>query len=251
MNKKPKILLYDIETTPNLAYVWGKWQQDVIAYEEEWHILSFAYKWLGQKKVYCRSLRDYNDKPGSDKLLVKDLWKLFEKADILIAHNGDAFDQKKSNARFVFWKMRPPSPYRTIDTLKIARKYFKFNSNKLNDLAKILNIGSKVKHIGFDLWLGCMQNKAAAWKIMVKYNKHDVTLLELVYLRLRVWAEHTPSIAAFNRPDACPTCGSTRPLKSNGWRYMKTRRHRKYKCMDCGKYCTDTTADKGFKRTKK
>jgi len=250
VGKKPKILLYDIETTPNLAYVWGKWQQDVIAYDEEWHMLSYAYKWLGEKKVYCNSLPDYKDKAGSDKSLVKSLWKFHDEADIIIAHNGDAFDQKKSNARFLYWNLKRPSPYKSIDTLKVARKYFKFNSNKLDDLAKILSIGSKVKHTGFELWLGCMQNKAASWKTMVKYNKQDVKLLEEVYLRLRPWMNNHPNVAALNKPEACPYCGSSK-LIYKGWKYLTTRRYRRYLCKTCHGYSSDVTMDNHFKRQRK
>ena len=44
--------------------------------------------------------------------------------------------------------MPPPSPYKTIDTLKIARKYFGFNSSKLDDLGRVLGAGEKVRHGG-------------------------------------------------------------------------------------------------------
>lgn len=250
VNKKPRILLYDIETAPNLAYVWGKYQQDVIAYEEEWYMLSFAYKWFDGRRIYCHTINEFSDRPGSDKSLVKKLWKLFDEADIIIAHNGDAFDNKKSNARFLYWNMKPPSPYKTIDTLKIARRYFKFNSNRLDDLAKILRLGQKVKHAGFDLWLGCMQGDESAWKTMIKYNKHDVNLLEKIYMRLRAWTDNHPNVSALDRPDACPACGSS-SLESKGWKYMKTRRYRQYKCRNCGKWCSDVTMDYKFKKNKK
>ena len=36
---KAKILYYDIETAPNLSYVWGQYEQNVIAHVSEWHML--------------------------------------------------------------------------------------------------------------------------------------------------------------------------------------------------------------------
>ena len=30
-----KVLFFDIETAPNLSYVWGQWQQDVIDHAQE------------------------------------------------------------------------------------------------------------------------------------------------------------------------------------------------------------------------
>ena len=38
-----KILFYDLETSPNVSYTWGKWEQNVIAFKKEWELLSFAY----------------------------------------------------------------------------------------------------------------------------------------------------------------------------------------------------------------
>jgi len=243
---KPKVLIYDIENTPNLGYVWGKWQQDVLAYEKESYMLSFAYKWQGERKVRCLSLLDFNDRPGCDKGLVKALWALFDEADVVIAHNGDKFDQKKTNARFAVHGLKPPSPYKSIDTLKVARKYFKFNSNKLDDLGRVLKVGRKIKHQGIALWLDCMAGKRAAWKIMIKYNKMDVVLLEKVYLRLRAWIDNHPNIARVNRPDACPKCGSGQ-FKSHGWRYTKTRRYRRFRCLSCQGFFKGSI-DAGFKR---
>ena len=52
---KIRIGVVDIETFPNRAYVWGKYEQDVIAFEREGFLASFAYKTLGEKKVYAYS----------------------------------------------------------------------------------------------------------------------------------------------------------------------------------------------------
>src|ERR1700719_3656227 len=118
-------------------------------------MLSFAYKIAGEKKVHTRCLADY---PGykknteDDKALVTDLWTIFDQADIQIGHNADKFDIKKSNARFLMHKLNPPSPYKTVDTLKIARRAFKLDSNKLDDLGYYLGLGRKLPHTGFHLW---------------------------------------------------------------------------------------------------
>ena len=134
---KARILLYDIETSPNLAWVWGKYEQNVIEYDREWHMLCFAYKWLGDRTTHVLSLPDfktYKRDPEDDKELVAALYALFDEADVVIAHNGDSFDQKKAHARFVYHNMTPPAPYKQIDTKKVAKRYFNFDSNKLDDL---------------------------------------------------------------------------------------------------------------------
>src|ERR1700688_2985826 len=177
--KKARILLYDIETAPNLAYVWGKYEQNVLEYQREWSLLCFSYKWLGEKTTKCVSLLDFTDAGSNrrDEYVVKALWDLLNQADIVIAHNGDQFDNKKMNARFITLGMNPVAPYRSIDTKKVAKQYFNFNGNSLNDLSRTFKIGKKLPGMSFDVWLGCMKYDKASWKKMIKYNKHDVNLL--------------------------------------------------------------------------
>jgi uncharacterized protein YprB with RNaseH-like and TPR domain len=242
-NKAPKILLFDIETAPNLSYVWGHYEQNVIAHEQESYMLSFAYKWLGDKTVTVRSLPDYKRyKPGDtdDKELVKDLWNLLDQADIVIAHNGDKFDILKANTRFIYHDMEPPQFYRTVDTLKIARNQFKFNSNKLDDLGRYLGVGRKVPHTGASLWFGCMSGDKASWDTMCKYNKQDVSLLERVYLKLRPWAPRHPNLNVFagkTSDTSCTKCGSSKVIK-RGFAYTDVSRAQRYFCNDCRGYST-------------
>lgn len=225
---KPKILLYDLETTPNLSFTWGKYEQDVIAFQEEWKLLSFAAKWL-DGKVFVKGTDEY-----SEKQLVKELWNLFNEADIIIAHNGNKFDKRKANAKFIQFGFNPPEPYKTIDTLLIARKHFAFNSNKLNDLGILLEIGEKVKHTGFDLWLGCMKNDPKSWALMKKYNKQDVLLLERVYLKLRPWIDNHPNLSVLtDLPNGCPNCASPN-LQRRGFGITRTGKYQRYQCLDCG-----------------
>lgn len=224
---KAKILLFDIETTPNIAYTWEKWETNVIAFKEYWKLLCFGYKWLGGK-TKVKALKDYKEKD-----LVMELWKLFDEADVLVAHNGNNFDIKKANALFLKYNIKPPSPYKKLDTLQVARRYFKFDSNKLNDLGEYLDLGKKINTGGFDLWLGCMNNDKKAWKKMIQYNKQDVELLEKVYLRMRPFIETHPNIALMEGELlACPNCGSTN-INRRGYRYSRVNKFARWRCMDC------------------
>lgn len=232
-----KILLFDIETSPLISYTWGIWEQDVIEVKEEWYILSFGYKWLGDKQTYVKCLPDYplyKREKNNDRMLVQDLWKLFDEADILIAHNGDQFDVKKVQARFVQHKLKPPTPFKTIDTKKVAKKYFKFDSNKLDHLGQYLKIGRKVKHEGFSLWLGCMYGDMNAWKKMCTYNKQDVVLLEQVYLKLRGWMTNHPEAGRWG---TCSNCDSEH-FQKHGHSFSKGKngyiKYTRLQCQDCG-----------------
>ena len=229
---KPKILFFDIETAPNLAYVWGKYDQDVIAFKSEWHLLSVAYKWQGESKIHCITIKGQD---GSDKKLAKKLRDLFNEADVVIAHNGDAFDIKKARARFAFHNIKPPSYFATVDTYKIAKRYFNFNSNRLNDLGIYFKLGEKVKHTGFDLWLGCLKDKKESWELLEKYNKQDVALLEKVYNKLLPWVEKHPNIALLKDRPGCPKCGSKKVVK-DGVRANSMTLQQQWYCNACTGY---------------
>lgn len=173
---KQKVLIYDVETTPSIGYFWrGKYQQDIIKEIKHYQILCFSYKWLNQKKVSFKIRGSDQD----DKNLCIELHKILSKADVVVAHNGDSFDNKVVKTRMIFHKLIPLKIMATVDTKRVAKHMFGFNSNSLNDIGEYLGLGSKHAHSGFQLWLDCMNNKKKAWVEMVKYNKQDVVLLEI------------------------------------------------------------------------
>jgi uncharacterized protein YprB with RNaseH-like and TPR domain len=207
-------------------------------------MLSFAYKWAHEDDYHVRGLPDYAEHFKQDKecdqKLVTELWELFNQADVIVGHNGDAFDIKKSNARFIIHKLRPPSSYKTIDTLKVARRYFKFTSNRLNDLGQYLGIGVKLPHTGSHLWFSCMEGDPESWELMKKYNVQDVRLLEKVYYELRPWIVNHPNLHLYNEEHgiACPKCGSFNLVKKGFTYTLKTKRQQ-YRCGDCGGWSSE------------
>ncbi len=230
-----RVLLFDCETSANLSYTWGKYEQNVIAFEQEWIILSIAYKWLDEDEIHVHALPDfplYKKDKDSDKELVGKLWEVMNEADVIIGHNARKFDVKKANSRFVINGYGPPSPAKVVDTLCMARKYFGFNSNKLNDLGQTLGLGEKVETGGFKLWRSCMAGDLKAYKLMKKYNAQDVALLEKVYLKLRTWDTGHPNLGILNEEDACHKCGSMNTQK-RGYSYTKLCRYQRIFCMDC------------------
>lgn len=226
------ILLFDIETSPNLAYVWGKYEQDAIDFKEEWQLLCFAFKWFGEKTINVVAQPDFRS--NREESVVKRLHQLFNQADVVVAHNGRSFDIKKANAKFIEFGLTPPKAFDVIDTRQLASRHFKFNSNKLDDLGKLLGLGRKQETGGFDLWLGCMANDKSAWDKMKRYNKQDVALLEKVYLALRAWDKTPPNMALMkDKPKSCPCCGSDKVHKS-GTRALRTRLAQRMRCGQCG-----------------
>lgn len=238
--KKPKILIYDIETAPNLAYVWGKWQQDVIAYAKERELLSIAWKWVGEDKVFCTT----KERARNDKALTILAAKLLSEADIVIAHNGDSFDRKIIKARMIYWGLPPLKINCSVDTKKVAKTYFQFNGNGLNDLCTFLKIGKKAKNPGFDMWLGCMKGNKKSWNYMAHYNKQDVVLLDKLYHKFLPWIENHPNIAKLLNPkkkhnpytsESCPRCCSIKIAKAGLAARVASIKQR-WKCNSCGSH---------------
>jgi len=240
MNDKPRILLFDVENAPNTAYIWGLWQETTSAemVDMPWFMLCWAAKFLGEKEIYSSALiafsKNYKRDKEDDKLILQKLWKLLDEADIVIGHNCKNFDIRKANARFVMNNMPPPSPYKAIDTLIEARKYFFFTSNKLNDLGKYLKVGQKVETGGFKLWKQCMMGDIKAWEKMVRYCKNDVVLLEKIYLKLRPFMTTHPNLNIYvnNSNPQCPKCSSNH-VKKEGFSYTNVAKYQQYSCKDC------------------
>lgn len=245
-----RILLFDIETTPLIGTAWQKYDTDLLWMMQDWYMLCFAYKWLDERKTHVIAQPDFKTyRAGSpnDYFVVKRLHELFSEADIIIAHNGNAFDVRKAMARFIYHRLGPPAPSLQVDTLKMARKYFSFTSNKLDDLGEYLSLGRKL-HTDKDLWRSCMNGDMKAWKRMKRYNQQDVRLLERVYLTLLPYDSGHPNRANIEgRPEACPRCGVEGQMWAAGFRISKTARYQRFQCKNCASYVSMRIADKGEK----
>lgn len=235
---KARILVYDIETSPLVAYTWGTWQTDVIEVIEDYQILTVAWQWVGEKKVHVKGQDDFKGyKPGvnNDTEIVKLLHSLYDEADAVVAHNGDRFDQKKSLARMLIRGLKPPSPYKQIDTKKIAKRVGAFTSNKLKDLANDMNVAQKGDSGGFETWKGCLEGKKKAWKQMKKYNKQDIPPLMDLYLKFRPWDNNAvPLNVIEDKPWACPKCAVGTMHKGTKYRATNNKLYQYYRCSHCG-----------------
>jgi len=229
----PRILTLDIENRPNLAYTWGLFDQSIGLTQlvEPVEMISFAAKWHGDKKVLFYST--YHD---SKPVMLRAAHELLSEADIVVGYNSKSFDVKHLNREFILADMDPPAPYAQVDLLQVARKNFKFASNKLDHVASELGLGGKTSHNGFQLWLDCMAGKASAWKLMRQYNKQDVVLTEKLYDKLLPWIQPHPHLGLYTGDlDACGNCGGT-DLRPDGKAYTTTGVYQRFQCRGCAKY---------------
>lgn len=227
-----RILTIDIETMPHLGWVWDLWNQNVAIKQvkEIGRVTCFAAKWLHDDKVIYHS--DFHDGHAN---MIKEAHKLLSEADIIITYNGKAFDVRHLNREFLLQDLGPPAPYQHIDLYQVVKRQFKFASNKLDFIAQQLEIGSKVKHAGFDLWIDCMNGLIDAWTKMREYNIQDVVLTEELYQILLPWISNHPNINLFTEEDVegCTRCGSM-DFQERGTYENSFAVYKRYWCKQCG-----------------
>lgn len=240
MQKKAKILIWDIETSHDIVATFGLYN-DSIPPENimlEWYVICASWKWLGEDEIHSVSVMDDGMLDDDTNVLLK-MAEVLEEADMVVAHNGDRFDIKKINTRGIFHGMSPFSKKLSVDTLKVAKRHFKFTSNRLDYIAQYLGVGSKMS-TSKGLWLRVLTGDTDAIKEMVEYNKVDVDILEKVYLKLRPWMDNHPSVRllAGDTTPSCTACGSVN-IQWRGWMKTRTSHKHRYQCQECGKWDHD------------
>lgn len=231
---KPKRLFYDIETSYNIVKSWrigfniNLNMEDII---QERAIITIAYKWEGEEDVTVLSW----DK-GCDKKIIKDFVKVMAEADELVGHNVDRYDTKFIMARALKHNISVLPKYQSTDTLKLAKKHFMLNSNKLDYIAQYLGIGSKTKHRGMEMWDDIiLRNDPKALEEMIEYNVQDVFLTEQVYHKLMEYSLPKVNHASKQTGDkhTCPQCGSNHAELHKTYISGTGTKTRLMNCLNC------------------
>lgn len=254
MSKKPRILLWDVETSlmdlhlESFTLKTPDYQSHK-SIVNDWHMISIAWKELGKKQINAVSLLDdakrFKTNPRDDRHIVETTANVLRNVDIIIGHNQAAFDVKKLNARLIYHKLPPIDMPLQVDTLKEARSIAKFTSNRLDYLAQHLGFEGKIESEG--LWRTINKGNGdkdaiQAIKKMVRYNKQDVKILEYVYLALRPYMKKHVNLNIFNTESrlagkqvapVCGNCGS-KDLVKNGVRPTLSGLKQKWSCKSCG-----------------
>ena len=228
--------------------MWGLWGQDISISQliASSYVMCWSAKWYKKDHVYFGST--HNDIYCN----LDSIFDLLDEADVVCHYNGTKFDIPTLNKEFLLKGWNPPSTYKQIDLLKTARKQFKFPSNKLDYIAKALNVGKKLQHNkGHQLWIDCLNGDKNAWETMEEYNKQDVLLLEKVYDKLLPWIPNHPNVLLYGDGSSagCPTCGST-DLHKRGFSYTPSGKFQRYRCNSCGSWHRDTKSLFTVKMTK-
>lgn len=181
-------LYFDLETSPNIALTWRVGYKINLDHDnilKERAIICIAYKWENGP-VKCLTW----DKEQNDRAALAAFVEEANQADEIIAHNGDRFDLPWLRTRCLYHDIPMMPSYKSVDTLQWARRKFYFNSNRLDYLGKFMGFGGKIK-TEFGLWKRILlDNDEKAMKLMVKYAKRDVQMLQDVHKKLADYVPH-------------------------------------------------------------
>lgn len=245
-----KILIWDIEMSGHTAHVWGTGDQYVRTEQllNDKFILSIAYRWYGEKEIHTLSCNKTELAKRDDSRIVKKFSRVLQEADWNVYHNGDSFDIKEFNTKILKHELPPISPKQSIDTCKMARKYFRFNTNKLDDICQELGIGQKIS-TNLQLWLNIVHLRdMKSMERMVEYNIHDVKITTDLFERILPYLELSKQLfpapeELFNLDElqnltdseVCNNCGFTGEHKTTS-KYVTASGSLRYyyKCGSCG-----------------
>lgn len=241
---QPRILVLDIETTPAQVYVWGLFKQDIGLSQiiEPTRVMSFVAKWVGQDGAIFVGEDQFTHRE-----VIERAFELLDAADAVVTFNGDSFDIPHLNREFLEEGLGRPAPFQSIDLYKVVKKHHRFLSSKLAWITERLELSGKMKHSGFDLWVGCLNKEPWAWAEMREYNLRDVLTTEELYHALLVWIDNHPNLNLFRKPGlkpVCPRCGED-ALQKRGTRKTKVSSFARYHCQACGSWSSTGKRSQG------
>jgi hypothetical protein len=188
---RPQILYLDVEASLTELYgsfglkVRGEYLNPKLV-EHPFYIICWSAMWMGENKIISGCVSPENALIWRDKEIITPLVELMDRADIVAGHGMDAFDVKVINTRILLNDLSQPDDYKTIDTLKIARKKFMLESNTLDYILHVLGLRPK-DDMKIEDWIAITQGDKKTLKKMLRYNRNDVRQGAKVLDALKGW----------------------------------------------------------------
>lgn len=239
-----KVILWDTEVSTAIVKGYGnKWDFKYVQEVRPQELMSYSYKELGGEVKFVH-IHEFD----TQKEFVQSLADILNTADISVAHNGINFDDKMANTFFLRHGVDKPSPRKSVDTLRVARRKFKFPSNSLGDLGEYLGIGEKVSVGYMELEERFLRGEPEAIRRMKEYNNQDVELLEKIYKKFLPYIDNHPNMGLYIREEGvCPRCGK-KDLIRRGTGYRVAGAVHQWSCRSCKSWAYDRVVSE--KKTK-
>ncbi len=264
-NVTAKVLTLDIERVPGRASVrhrglaitgdfWdlGGWKHtigrrihadDVI----EWpRTICAAWKWYDNPDVHFAAEWEVGGYDG----FMRRLWDVVDTCDVIVGHNMAGFDERHLLGGWAEMGLPAPSPYKIIDTLKVARGRFSMESNTLDALAKRLGVDAKTDKYDVTTAKAAVAGDRDAQAKLSEYNRGDIIASEALFDRPRPYAKGIPHLGMWtDDPLACPNCGAT--MRLTGKRvHANVQAYEALTCPTCGAHARGTTTLKNPSKTR-
>lgn len=213
----------------------------------EWpRTICAAARWYGEDEVMFAAEWEV----GGYDAFMREVWSWVDDADILVGHNMDAFDQKHLMGGWAEMGLPAPSPYKVIDTLKIARRSFAMESNTLDALAKRLGVDAKTDKYDARIAKAAVEGDKEAQETLASYNRGDIIASEALFDRLRPYARNLPHMGMWvDDENACPSCGHTM-VATGKTVHANVQAYDGMRCEACGAHGRGTTKLKNPTRTR-
>lgn len=239
---KPKILFYDIETTPLQAWLWRPGKQVVNSSQlvegmDTYDVICICYEWLDSND---RGKLAWNYRTQDSKKMVTDFTAICDTADIIIGKNNKRFDDKHMNTlRLKHGLAGRPDLLLKVDDLETQmRRHFYLPSYKLDYFSQVLGFGGKDKMF-FQDWIDIMdqtENGDKAFKKMIRYCSKDVHDTKLIWKHCERHIQPKLNRSALLCKLVCKVCGSRRLRKNGYYTSAAGVRYTQYFCNDHNGY---------------
>jgi hypothetical protein len=198
----------------------------------EWpRTICAAWKWVGKKQTYFAAEWD----PAGREQMLRTIWDAYDEADVVVGHNIKGFDTKKLKSEWLILGLKPPRPYRQVDTLTVARREFGMESNTLDALCVRLGIQGKEGRYNAQVANRACAGSKAAQAELRRYNKYDVLATEALYGVLRGWDSTHPHMGLYSGVErSCYACGSENLVATGETTKTPRTAYATFQCQDCG-----------------
>jgi hypothetical protein len=185
------ILYIDLEVSFTEVYNYGlKVPSKYISPENlihPYYIIGWSASYMHETKIYHDVISPQDAIKWSDAVILPRLFELMQSADIIAGHNVDSYDIKRANTRFFVNGMGAVTDKKTLDTLKIARRKFAFESNRLSYICEVLGLRGKDDITRAD-WLAVLTGDAKVIKKIERYNINDVRIGKNVLKKMQAYS---------------------------------------------------------------
>ena len=196
----------------------------------EWpRTICAAWKWYGVKRIHFAS--EWGDTPDG---FFRACWDAYDEADIVVGHNIDGFDTKHLNQAWWERGWGEPSPYRSVDTLKVARRKFGAESKTLDALLKRLGLAGKTDRYDVELARRALAGHGPSQLRLKRYNVGDITATEALYEALKGWNPSHPHMGLYTGQErCCYQCGGTNLVQMVKDTKTPRTAYATWRCTDC------------------